>query len=143
MRDRETFCTFSVGDLYFGVPVTRVQEVIRHQPTTQVPLAPEVIHGLMNLRGQIVPAIDLRTRLGIEPRDDETRPINVVIRTSDEPISLLVDEIGDVVKVDILDFEPPPETLSAAQRELIEGTYKLETRLLLVLDTEEVVQVSV
>ena len=143
MSDQKSFCTFSVGDLLFGVPVTTVQEVIRQQATTHVPLAPRVINGLMNLRGQIVPAINLALRLGIESRNEEAGLLNVVIRTSDDPISLLVDEIGDVIEVDNFAFEPPPQTLTQEQRELIEGTYKLQDRLLLVLDTERVAVVTV
>lgn len=142
MADRESYCTFRVDDLYFGVEVCQIQEVIRYQHTTRVPLSPTVVQGLMNLRGQIVTALTLRHRLGLKDSEDDSRPMNVVIRTADGPISLLVDEIGDVVQVDQNRFEPPPETLQGEQRELIRGAFKLEDRLLLILDTEKVVHIA-
>ena len=90
----------------------KVQEVIRYQEMTRVPLAPPVVKGLINLRGQIVTAVDLRRRLGLRERAATDLPMNVVIRTSDGAVSLLVDEIGDVVEVDDTTFERPPETVS-------------------------------
>ena len=127
-------CTFTVDRYSFGVEVQKVQEVLRFQEMTRVPLAPWVVRGLINLRGQIVTAIDLRHRLGLPPRDADERPINVVVRTPDGAVSLLVDEIGDVIEVDDQAFERPPETLGDDARELIRGAYKLKGRLLLVLD---------
>ena len=131
---RDQFCTFYVRGLFLGLEVTCIQEVIRYQPLTVVPLTPPVIAGLMNLRGQIVTAIDLRHRLGLPPRDTGERPLNVVVRTAEGPVSLLVDEIGDVIEVGDDAFERPPETLGDDARELIRGAYKLKDRLLLVLD---------
>lgn len=142
MNNQESFCTFRVGDLHFGIEVKRVQEIIRHQKMTSVPLAPNIVRGLMNLRGQIVPAIDLRLRLNLPAREDETESINVVIRANDEPVSLLVDEIGDVVRVDFSDYELPPETLQGETRELIRGTFKLESGLLMILDTDRILAVA-
>jgi purine-binding chemotaxis protein CheW len=90
-------CTFYVGDSYFGIPVDQVQEVVRSQPVTPVPLAPTVIRGLINLRGQILTAIDLRNRLGLGEPGDPAMLINIVVRTTDSPVSFLVDEIGEVL----------------------------------------------
>ena len=142
MSDDHKFCTFTLAGLLFGVEVAKVQEVIRHLNLTRVPLAPPIIHGLINLRGQIVTAIDLRCRLGMEARSADRHPMNVVVRTDDEAVSLLVDEIGDVCVVDEDAFERPPETLNGVARDLIRGAYKLKDRLLLVLDTEKAVQVA-
>jgi purine-binding chemotaxis protein CheW len=89
-----------VADLFFGVDVLRVQEVLRFQQMTRVPQAPEVIEGLINLRGQIVTAIDMRRRLRLPPRAGDQTPMNMVVRTEDGAVSLLVDEIGDVLDVD-------------------------------------------
>src|SRR5438128_7203570 len=96
----------------------------------RVPLAPPVGRGLLNLRGQIVTAIDLRRRLELPERPAEQLPINVVVHTDDGAVSLLVDEIGDVLEVPENLFERPPETLRGAARELIRGAYKLAGRLL-------------
>lgn len=135
----EQFCTFTLGNLLFGVEVMCVQEVLLAQQMTRMPLANPVIRGLINLRGQIVTALDLRRRLEFPPLDDGREPMNVVIRSGDTAFSLIVDEIGDVVDVDPELFEAPPETLTGIARELILGAYKLEGRLLLVLDTERAV----
>jgi purine-binding chemotaxis protein CheW len=137
------FSTFSVGDLFFGVDVLRVQELLRFQQMTRVPQAPEVIEGLINLRGQIVTAIDMRRRLRLPPRSGDDTPMNMVVRTDDGAVSLLVDEIGDVLDMDASTYEPPPQNLDPAARAIIRGVYKLKDRLMLVLDTERTVDLTV
>lgn len=139
MSNSKQFCTFFVNGLFFGVEVLKVQEVIRYQEMTREPLAPQVIRGLINLRGQIVTAIDLRHRLGLPPRTDGKLPMNVVVRDGDSAVSLLVDQIGDVVEIQDDIFEHPPETLKGIARELVQGVYKMKERLLLILDTEKTV----
>jgi purine-binding chemotaxis protein CheW len=94
---------------------------------------------LINLRGQIVTAIDLGHRLDLKRRESQELPMNVVVRSEDGAVSLLVDEIGDVLDVEESSFEAPPETLRGPARELVRGVYKLKDRLLLVLDTERAV----
>ncbi len=141
MPDDRHLCTFYLGPLYLGVDVLRVQEVIREQPMTRVPLAPAAVRGLINLRGQIVTALDLRRRLDLPPRENGPPPVNVVVRTDDGAVCLLVDDIGDVIVAPDRLFEPPPETLRGPARELIQGTYKLADRLLLVLDTDRALAV--
>ena len=130
------FATFFMKDLFFGIEVQKVQEVLRSQEMTRVPLAPGVLRGLINLRGQIVAAIDMRERLTLPPRSAEQEPMNMIVRAEDGAVSLLVDEIGDVIQVSADGYESVPETIGANLRELVEGVYKLDGRLLLVLDTE-------
>ena len=142
MANIQQFCTFFLKDQFFGVPVQQVQEVIRYQEMTRVPLVPAVIRGLINLRGQIVMAVDLRRRFGMEDRPDNELPMNVVVRTDDGAVSFLVDEIGDVLEAEDENFERPPETLQKRARELVQGVYKLQGRLMLVLDTERAVSAS-
>ncbi|HVY31994.1 MAG TPA: chemotaxis protein CheW [Polyangiaceae bacterium] len=139
MTDTRQLCTFALGSLLFGVEVVNVQEVIRCQEMTKIPLASAMVRGLINLRGQIVTAIDLRARLELPGLGDEQPPMNVVLRTSEGVVSLLVDEIGDVLELDGSDFERPPETLSGVFRDVVPGVYKLEGRLLLVLDVERII----
>jgi purine-binding chemotaxis protein CheW len=139
MANTQQFCTFFLNDLFFGVEVEKVQEVIRFQEMTRVPLAPKLVGGLINLRGQIVTALDLRKRLELPNRANKQVPMNVVIRTDDGAVSLLVDEIGDVVEVEQSAFELPPDTLTGTARQLIRGAFKLKNRLLLVLDTDKAV----
>ena len=135
MRDERQYCTFSVNGLYLGIAVGHVQEVIRALEMTSVPLAPHSVHGLINLRGQIITAIDLRRRLGASDRALDAEPMHVVVRTEEGAVSFLVDEIGDVIETDPASFEPAPAMLRAEARGLVHGVYKLADRLLLVLDT--------
>jgi purine-binding chemotaxis protein CheW len=137
------FSTFFVADLFFGVDVLHVQEVLRSQHMTPVPRAPGVIEGLINLRGQIVTAIDMRRRLLLPPNAAGLASMNIVVRTADGAVSLLVDEIGDVVDMDSSNYERPPDNLAPAAKELIRGVYKLKDRLLLVLDEERAVDLAV
>jgi purine-binding chemotaxis protein CheW len=143
MNEPKQFCTFSLHGFLFGIEVHQVQEVLRYQAMTRVPLAPPMIEGLINLRGQIVTAIDLRRRLELPPRAADTLPMNVVVRNDDGAVSLLVDEIGDVVEIRTDSYERPPETLTGVAREMVRGVYKLDHRLLLVLDTEKAAHLSV
>src|SRR5271169_4146986 len=119
-RNRQ-YSTFSVDNLFFGIEVLKVQEVLRYLEMTSVPLAPDVIQGLINLRGQIVTAVDMRRRLGLDKRGADETPMNMVVRSDDGPVSLLVDEIGDVLEVGSESYEPVPESVPQAQRELIRG----------------------
>jgi purine-binding chemotaxis protein CheW len=137
MSDQTQYGTFVVDGLLFGVEVRRIQEVIRTQTMTRVPLAPAVVGGLINLRGEIVTAIDMRCRLGLEPFTADAQPMNVVVRTgTGAAASLLVDQIGDVLEVSADSFEAPPAHLDPAARVLIRGAHKLDERLLLVLDID-------
>jgi purine-binding chemotaxis protein CheW len=140
MDQTSQFCTFYLDKLLFGVELKGVQEVIRSLDMTRVPLGPAVVSGLINLRGQIVTAVDLRKRLELEPRPAGTLAMNVVVRSEDGAVSLLVDEIGDVVEVEETTFEPPPETLRGTVRTMILGVHKLNDRLMHVLDIEKACQ---
>lgn len=137
-NDTKQFCTFNLADLFLGVEVSRVQEVLRYQDMTEVPLTSSVVGGLINLRGQIVTAINLRQRFGFssDGPDGVEHPMNVVVRADDGVASLLVDSIGDVLEIPEDAFEPPPPTV-AKGADLICGVYKLEGRLLLVLDIKK------
>lgn len=142
MTFSQQFCTFHLDGLLFGVPVEQVQEVIRSQPMTRGPLAPPAVAGLINLRGQVVTAIDLRTRLNLESREEETQPINVVVQNADGAVSFLVDEIGDVQSVDQDAFEPPPSNLAEPLKSMVRGVYKLSSKVMLVLDAERALDVA-
>jgi len=142
MEQTSQFCTFYLDKLLFGVELKGVQEVMRSLDMTKVPLAPPVVSGLINLRGQIVTAVDLRRRLELAPSPPGALSMNVVVRSADGAVSLLVDEIGDVVEVEESSFEPPPETLRGAIRSVILGIHKLHHRLMHVLDIEKACQMT-
>jgi purine-binding chemotaxis protein CheW len=143
MATTQQLCTFSVNGIHFGVDVLHVQEVIRAQSLTRVPLADDAVTGLMNLRGQIVTAVDLRTRLGIAARNADMLPTNVILRTVDGAVSLLVDDIGDVIDVDADAVERVPSSVSGAVRQIVTGVHKLHGSLLMVLDPDRAVDLGV
>ena len=133
------FATFEVDDQLFGVEVDTVQEVLSYNEYTPVPLAPPAVGGLFNLRGQVIAAVDLRVQLGLARQALRGPVMNVILRGDGEPVSLLVDRIGEVVDLDDDEFEPPPDTLSGPTRELVVGTFKLDGRLMLALDADQAI----
>lgn len=135
-------CTFELDQLLFGIEVSQVQEIVRYHAITRVPLAPEVVRGLINLRGEIVTALDLRLRMGMPRHPPDGLPMNIVLRHEGSGgVSLLVDRVGDVIDVAGDKFERPPETVQGAGRELIRGAYKLPERLLLLLDVDQTISI--
>ena len=144
--DRRQYCTFRLAQYLCGINVLAVHEILRHQPMTRIPLAPPEVKGLINLRGQIITALDMRTRLGFPPREDGQKPVNIVVGTglgeSEAMAALLVDEIGDVVHIDPADCEMPPDTISGKVRDLITLVCKLDKGLLLILDVGKAAQVE-
>jgi purine-binding chemotaxis protein CheW len=137
----QQFCTFDVGDLFLGIEVERVQEVLRDSDITQVPTAPPSVRGLINLRGQIVTAVDLRTRFDLTDQRGEGSTV-LVLDAGSELLSFVVDRARDVVEVDESSFEEPPDTLKGEARRLIRGAYKLQNALLLVLDVEHALEID-
>ncbi|MFC6154146.1 chemotaxis protein CheW [Nocardioides yefusunii] len=131
--------TFTLDGRLYGVDVDLVQEVLRGQPQTRIPLAPASVSGLINLRGQVLSAMELRARLGLPDRDADTEAMLVVVRVDGEAIALRVDTIGAVIDVDDAQFELPPDTLTGPARDFLLGAYKLEGRLLLALDVARTV----
>ncbi|MGE3770098.1 MAG: chemotaxis protein CheW [Bdellovibrionales bacterium] len=118
----------------FGIPVLQVQDVLQPQHITHVPLAPPEIAGVLNLRGRIVTAIDVRARLNLARADKKS--MNVVVQHNNETYSLLVDKVGDVLSLPTKDFELPPPTMDACWREVAEGIYRLDGSLMIVLDID-------
>jgi purine-binding chemotaxis protein CheW len=142
MKTAELYCTFTVDNYLFGAPVMRVQEVVRNQAMTPVPLAAPEIKGLLNLRGQIATAIDLRRRLGLPERAAESAPVHVLLSDGDGAVSLMVDQVEDVQEVHPDIIETPPETVNPAIRALLRGVARREHRLLLLLDETKAISLS-
>jgi purine-binding chemotaxis protein CheW len=143
MIEDDQICTFYLDDQVFGIEVKSVQEVIRYQKMTEVPLADKSVCGLINLRGQIVTAIDLRMRLGLPNRDSDKLPMNIIVRgASGTTTSFLVDSIGEVEMIDPNNFERTPGTLNAIASDIIRGAYKTDDELILILDRERAMNVS-
>lgn len=140
MSEQRLYCTFYVGNQFYGIPVEDVQEVMLNQPLTGVPLAPNAVAGLMNLRGQIVTTVDVRRVMKVGSQLVEHEPMNVVVRHEGAEVSLLVDNIGDVLDVAGTILDRPPETLQGASREFLSGIYALDNCLLLVLDVHRMLE---
>lgn len=137
MSTATQYCTFHVGDLFLGVNVLSVQEVLRATELALVPLAPRTVLGLLNLRGQIVTALDLRLRLGFEARAADADPMFMIVHAADGAVALVVDSVGDVIEAGADTHEPAPGNLSATARSLVGGVHKLPGRLLHLLDVDQ------
>ena len=136
-------CTFRLAGHLYGIGLETLQEVTRHIPMTPVPASPPWVAGLLSLRGQIMSAFDLRTRLKLPPRKQENPPMNVVVLHDRELICLLVDSISDIIFVQDEDFSPAPSTMDATVQKFISGAYKLKNELVVELDIERVLQASI
>lgn len=135
-------CGFKIGDGYYGIPVLDVREVIKPLAVTDVPLSPEYVKGLVNLRGQIVTLVDLRKLFGLEEKENTEEYMNIIVRSGDSLYSLVVDEILDVIDVEQRVFESTPETLNEQVREYISGVYKLDEKLLILLNLEKILNIK-
>jgi len=143
MADERLLCTFRVANHLLGLDIAVVQEVLRRQEITRLPLSAPAVRGIINLRGQIVPAVDLRCCLALPPAGSGEERATIVVRGHEvAAASLLVDEIGDVVQVTETSLERTPETVDGLARQLIHGVFPLHDRLLLELDLEEVLRLA-
>jgi purine-binding chemotaxis protein CheW len=138
--DLVQLATFFLGEELFGVDALRVQEIMTYQEITTVPIAPDYVRGLINLRGQIVTVIDLRSRLGFERLANETTGMNLIVNSDEGLMSLLVDKIGNVIDVHADQLKPPPGTIRGVAVHYIQSVYQLEDELLIVLDLDSILQ---
>ena len=136
------FATFILNGELLGLNILKVQEIQQPQTITPVPLAPEHIMGLISLRGQIVPLIDLRTRLGMDTGEAIKTPYHIVVNIRNTIASFEVDEIGDVIDVPVDKFEPPPDSVHAVDAKFLEGVFPLEDKILSVLNVERILETN-
>jgi purine-binding chemotaxis protein CheW len=139
MNENRQFSTFYIAGLLYGIDVMKVQEITKALPMTRVPLAPKYVHGLINLRGQISTAIQLRELFGLHDQAPEEQ-MNVVCKVREILVSFLVDRIGDVMELNESSFEPAPDTIPENIRRFIEGVYKVPGTLMSVIDVERVAE---
>ena len=137
-----TFVTMAVRDQLCGIPVLSVRDIIVTQAMTRIPLAPPEVAGSLNLRGRIVTAIDLRRRLNLPSRDNGEAGMSVVVERQGELYSLVVDAVREVIALDSHHLEPNPPTLAATWREFSAGIYRLQSDLLVVLNTERLLAIN-
>ncbi|RMD87468.1 MAG: chemotaxis protein CheW [Alphaproteobacteria bacterium] len=132
------FVTVRLAGQLLGIPVLAVHDVLNAQKITRIPLAPSWVAGVLNLRGRIVTAINLRQRLGFPPREDGAEDMSVVIEYRGEPYSLQIDTVGEVLNLDGESIEKNPVTLDSRWREVSRGIYRLDGELLVILDVERI-----
>lgn len=137
--DTIQLCTFYINEHLFGIEVDRVQEVIKHDQMTPVPLSSTFVGGLINLRGQIVMVIDLKDKMNLAKTLENSAPMNIVLRYANRLISLLVDSVGDVISVSPEQIESEHHHLPPEVSKLIMGICKTEQGLLMVLDPEQLI----
>jgi purine-binding chemotaxis protein CheW len=136
--DFTEFVIFTIAGQMFGLPIARVQDVFKPERITRVPLAGVEIAGVLNLRGRIVTAIDMRYRLDAERRDAADAPMAIGIEAKGESFGLLVDTVGEVLKLPEVNREPAPINLDRKLAALAAGVYRLDGQLLVVLDVDRV-----
>lgn len=126
--------TFSIGEEEFGVDILKVQEIIRTMEITKVPRAPIFVEGVINLRGKVIPIIDLRSKFGLQAREHDQHTRIIVIEITDMIVGFVVDSVSEVLRIPASTVEPPPPVVSGLESEYISGVGKLEDRLLILLD---------
>jgi purine-binding chemotaxis protein CheW len=142
MSDSLQYCTFFLSEFLFGVEVGQVREVLRAQRITRVPLAPAMFSGLINLRGQIITAVDLRQRLQMNTARSMPGSVNLIVQVNKSTVSFLVDGVSEVVDLERRTLDPLPETLRGVARQLVKGVHKLPSQLLLILNPEKVLDLQ-
>lgn len=134
--------TFRLGNEEFSLDILRVQEIIRHMDLTRVPRTPDFVEGVINLRGRVIPVLDLRKRFGLptEERTNETRII--VVDVDNRTVGLKVDAVSEVLRLPSDTVEPPPSIVTGAESEYIKGVGKLDNRLIILLDVSKILSRS-
>jgi purine-binding chemotaxis protein CheW len=130
--------SFKIGNEEFGVDILKVQEINRMMQITKVPNAPEFVDGVINLRGRIIPIIDLRIRLGMVKREHDKSTRIVVVELDGKTVGFIVDEVSEVLRIPVNITEPPPPMVAGINADYITAVGKLEDRLLILLDMEKV-----
>ncbi len=130
--------SFVIAEEEFGVDILKVQEIIRPPEITRVPNAPSFVEGVINLRGRIVPIVDLRARFGLPPREQDKDTRIVVVELEEQVTGFQMDAVKEVIRVEQDVIEPPPELAIGIDTDYLKGVAKLEERLLILLDLEEV-----
>jgi purine-binding chemotaxis protein CheW len=137
------YVTALIGGQLFGLPILRVQDVFAPERLTSVPLSPPEVAGVLNLRGRIVTLIDMRCRLGLGSRENGQQSMAIGVESRGESYGLLIDSVGEVLKLDNQSWEPNPSNLDARLASVSTGIYRLDSQLLMVLDVDRVLYITV
>lgn len=134
--------SFKIGAEEFGVDITKVQEINRMVEITKVPQAPNYVEGVINLRGKVIPIIDLRKRMGMELKENDKNTRIVVVDIENFVMGMIVDSVSEVLRIPTSTIEPPPDIATGTEAEYIQGVAKLEDRLLIFLDLSKVINID-
>ena len=129
--------TFSIGEEEFGVDILKVQEIIRTMEITKVPRAQDFVEGVINLRGKVIPIIDLRRRFGLISKEHDKHTRIIVIEINNMIVGFVVDSVSEVLRIPASTVEPPPPVVAGLESEYISGVGKLQDRLLILLDLDK------
>lgn len=129
--------TFSIGEEEFGVDILKVQEIIRTMEITKVPRAQDFVEGVINLRGKVIPIIDLRRRFGLDSKNHDKHTRIIVIEINNMIVGFVVDSVSEVLRIPASTVEPPPPVVAGLESEYISGVGKLQDRLLILLDLDK------
>lgn len=129
--------TFSIGEEEFGVDILKVQEIIRTMEITKVPRAPEFVEGVINLRGKVIPIIDLRRRFGLSSKAYDNHTRIIVIEINSMIVGFVVDSVSEVLRIPVSTVEPPPPVVAGLESDYISAVGKLQDRLLILLDLDK------
>ena len=128
--------TFSIGEEEFGVNILQVQEIIRTMDITKVPRAPEFVEGVINLRGKVIPIVDMRSRFGLESKEHDKYTRIIVIEIEMIIVGFVVDSVSEVLRIPANSVQPPPPVVAGMDSDYIDGVGKLDDRLLILLDLD-------
>lgn len=131
--------TFSIGEEEFGVNILQVQEIIRTMEITNVPRAPEFVEGVINLRGKVIPIVDMRSRFGLESKDHDKYTRIIVVEIGMIIVGFVVDSVSEVLRIPASSVQPPPPVVAGMDSDYIDGVGKLEDRLLILLDLDSLI----
>jgi purine-binding chemotaxis protein CheW len=136
-NDKNDFVTIQLAGQLCGIPVLAVHDVLSAQRITRIPLSDSAVAGVLNLRGKIVTAIDMRKRLNLPEAGEDIKSMSIVVEYEGEPYSLLIDRVGDVISLPEECFEKNPVTLDACWQEVANGVYRMDKELIVILDVEK------
>lgn len=134
--------TFGIGEEEFGIDILKVQEIIRIMDITKVPNSPPYVEGVINLRGKVIPVIDLRRRFGLDYREHDSQTRIIVIDLHAMITGFVVDEVSEVLRIRANTVEQPPAVVAGVESEYIKGVGKLDDRLLILLDLDQLVPIE-
>jgi purine-binding chemotaxis protein CheW len=133
---------FLIGNEEYGVDILKVQEINRITQITKVPNSPEFVEGVINLRGKVIPILDLRIRMGMEKKEHDSRTRIIVVEINQRTIGFIVDEVTEVLRIPMNVIEPPPQLVTGEKSEFITGVGKLDDRLLILLDLDRIISLE-